>query len=1017
MEDNKTIRKSGLNKIIQIIGNNRLIKFLYNKGILCFLLSFMIPSGIMLYAFYYIKIHPFGDRQMLVVDLWHQYYPFFRVEREKLMNGDSFLYSWQNGMGTNFLSLISYYASSPLNWLSVFFSDDNVRDALTYILIAKIGFSGAFFSCFLRYTYRQKNFSVCMFSTMFALCSYMLGYYWNVMWFDTIALFPLVMTGIIAICREGKWKLFTVSLGLSLISSYYIGYFTCIFCVFMFAGAGIIEPKGIKDFFMKLLIMIRSSVLGIALSAFLILPAYFGLKLTHSADNSFPKDTVFYEKWTDILKNLLSFSEPVKIEGLPNFACGMLAILLFGVFIFSNGIKIREKISVLVMLAVIVVSCNLNKLNYIWHGFHFTNQIPYRFAFIFCAVLIASAFRAYDVIMKKGITIYQFILLIVAPTAFFYLHYYEIPKNFPISPTNRIILLIVSGVTLALVILSAVLKNRKYNIIFVPVYAVAWGIFFMMYSESEKRINLEDIFDTEKTDSLMASLLVTILYFMIFALVKIINIKNPALRNTVTGVMLSCILGFELVVNSVIGVQTVNTSSYTGYPDKNTQVQSLLHSIRQNDDELFYRTEMTTPYTLNDSALYGYYGLSQFSSSANVSVTRLMRRMGLYASEAGNRYYYRMSTPVVNSLFGIKYIISKGGVMRSGEMSHEMLKSVDGSYSYKNKYPLSLGYMMNEDILELEDKNGANPFEFQNTVMKLATGVQNPCFTAQPVALVDYNNMNVKKSGYGNYSFTKDNENLSASSIYSYDGVDGAYLYGYATNGGCDKVTVKEEGSIIDSDIEIEDYPIVFPMGNGQGGTTVDVEISAKKDNKSGSYNLMVYALKQSAFEEAYEKLADEQLKITSFRDNKISGEIDVIQDGILFLSMPYEKGWTVYVDGEKSETMPVLHAMTGTRVSAGHHTITLKYVPEGFVTGVTVSGSAVLIFIVIAFLDLRKKRRRKEVPDITAGVIQEFITEKEVTGKEIEKNAESESNDGIQGDELPRLPDTEQCTDDTSDT
>lgn len=1005
MEDNKTTTGNGLKTIIDIIGKNRFIKFIYDKGILCFLLSFIIPAGIMLYAFSWNNIHPFGDRQMLVVDLWHQYYPFFRVEREKLMNGDSFLYSWKNGMGTNFLSLISYYAASPLNWLSVFFSDENVRDALTYILIAKIGFSGAFFSCFLRYTYKQKNFSVCMFSTMFALCSYMLGYYWNVMWFDTIALFPLVMTGVIAICRERKWKLFTLSLALSLVSSYYIGYFTCIFCILMFATAGIIEPKGIKDFFVKFFIIVRSSIMGIALSAFMTLPAYFALKLTNSADNSFPKDTVFYEKWTDIFRNLLSFNEPVKVEGLPNFACGMLAILLFGVFLFSNGIKIREKISVLVMLAVIVVSCNMNKLNYIWHGFHFTNQIPYRFAFIFSFVLVVSAFRAYDVIMKKGITIYQFVLLIVAPAVFFYLHYYEIPKKFPLSSTNRTVLLIVSGVTFALIIFSAVLKNRKYNIIFIPIFAVAWGVFFMFYADSDEHIKLEDIFDTEKTDAVMASLLVTILFFMIFALVKIINIKNPALRNAVTGVAISCVLGFEMVVNSVIGVQTVNTSSYTSYPDKNEQVQALLTNARENDNELFYRTETTETYTLNDSALYGYYGLSQFSSSANVSVTRLMRRMGLYASEAGNRYYYRTATPVVNSLFGIKYIISKKGALRSEEMALEMQK-LDGSvYLYKNKYPLSLGYMMNENILELEDKNGVNPFEYQNTVINLATGVENPCFTAQPVALVDYNNMTVKKSGYGNYSFTKDNESLSASTIYSYDGVENGYLYGYANNGGCDKIKVTSDGTVIESEVSIEDYPVVFPMGNGQAGTTADVEISAKEDKKNGSYTLVVYALKQNAFEEAYNKLADEQLNITSFSDDKISGDIDVIQDGVLFLSMPYEKGWTVYVDGEKTETFPVLHSMMGARVSAGQHTITLEYMPEGLVTGVIVSGIAVILFGVVAFLDFRRRKRRKENPEKED--TPDETTENEISGQEAE-NEESESDDGLQGDELPRVSDTE---------
>lgn len=993
------------------IRNNRFLRFVYDKGILCFLISFIIPAGIMLYAFARNGIHPFGDRQMLVVDSWHQYYPFFRVEREKLLNGDSFLYSWQNGMGTNFLSLISYYAMSPLNWLSVFFDDENARDAFMYILVAKIGFSGAFFSCFLRYTYKQKNFSVCMFSTMFALCSYMLGYYWNTMWFDTIALFPLVMTGVVAVCREKKWKLFTISLALSLITSYYIGYFTCIFCIFMFASAGIIEPKGIKDFFVKLFIMVRSSVLGIALSAFITLPAYFGLQLTYSAENKFPKDTTFYEKWTDLFANLLSFSEPVKVEGLPNFACGMLAVFLSGVFVFSNGIKIREKISGVAMLAVIVVSCNMNKLNYIWHGFHFTNQIPYRFAFIFCFVLVAMAFRAYDVMLKKGITIYQFLLTLTAPVVIFWLNYRKSPKEFPFSRTNRTVLLIAVSVTLVVTILSAIIKNRKYNIVYVPVLAVAWGTFFMFYTDSDDCIKLENLLDKDKTNSITASVIVTVLFFVIFALVKVLNIKSTVLRNTVTGVTVSCVLGFELVANAGIGVQTVGTSGYTSYPDRNKEVQTLLSGMRENDSDLFCRTEMTGTYTLNDSSLYGYYGMSQFSSSANVSVTRLMRRIGLYASEAGNRYYYRTSTPVVNSLLGIKYIMSKKGAVTSEVMSLEVQDIKDGVYLYRNKYPLSLGFMMNDDILGLEDKNSINPFEYQNSIMKLATGSEDACFTAQPVALVDYKNMKVKKNGYGNYSFSKENENLSASAVYSFDGVENGYLYGYANNGGCDKLSVKSDRNIVESEVSVEDYPVVFPMGNSQAGSTADVEIFAKSDSKSGSYNLMIYALRKDAFEKAYNKLADEQLEITSFSDTEITGNIDVIEDGILYLSMPYEKGWTVRVDGEKVKTVKVLHSMLGAEVSAGHHTIELEYMPEGLFTGVIVSGTALILCGAVAFFDFRRRRKKKETDGENTEIPEEEVQENPEESENIEQeaeNEESESNDSIQGDELSRLPDTE---------
>lgn len=1003
--------KREITKRFEGIRNSKSLKFLYNSGILCFLISFIVPAGIMLYAFAQNGIHPFGDRQIMVVDSWHQYYPFFRVEREKLLNGGSFLYSWQNGMGTNFLSLISYYAASPLNWISVFFDDEHIRDAFMYILVAKIGFSGAFFSCFLRYTYKQKNFSVCMFSTMFALCSYTLGYYWNTMWFDTIALFPLVMTGVVAICREGKWKLFTVSLALSLISSYYIGYFTCIFCIFMFAAAGIIELRGIKDFFIKLFIMVRSSIIGIALSAFITLPAYFGLQLTYSAKNAFPKDTTFYEKWTDIFANLLSFSQPVKVEGLPNFACGMLAIFLFGVFVFSNGIKIREKISILVMLAVIVVSCNMNKLNYIWHGFHFTNQIPYRFAFIFSFVLVVAAFRAYDVMLKKGITIYQFLLTLTAPAVVFWLNYRKNPEDFPLSKTNITVLLIAIGVTVIATILSAVLKNRKYNIFLLPLLAVAWGTFIMFYTDSDDCIKFENLFDKEKTSPITASIIVTAMFLVIFALVRMLNIKNTVSRNAIAGISISCILGFELVANTGIGVQTVDTSGYNAYPDRNQEVQTLLYGMQENDTDLFYRTEMTGTYTLNDSSLYGYYGISQFSSSANVSVTRLMRRLGIYASEAGNRYYYRTSTPIVNSLLGIKYIISKKGPMKSEEMSLEMQDTENGVYLYRNKYPLSLGFMMNSDILEMEDKTAVNPFEYMNSIIKLASGSEKPCFTAQPVALVEYKNMSVQKNGYGKYNFSKDNENLSASAIYSFDGVENGYLYGYANNGNCDKLSVKSNGEVIESEVSVKDYPVVFTMGNGQAGTTTDVEIFAKQDDSSGSYQLMIYALKTDAFEEAYNRLADEQLNITSFSDTRITGDIDVIEDGILYLSIPYENGWTVRVDGKKVKTTKILQSMLGAEVPAGHHTIELEYMPEGFVTGVVVSGTALILFGVVAFTDTRKRRRKKsadtENTDIPAVEVTENPEEPENTEQEAE-NEESESNDGLQGNELSRLPDTE---------
>ena len=866
------------------------------KGVVYLLLSFLIPFSIMLYAFGVFGIHPFGDRQILVVDLWHQYYPFFRVVHEKLATGGSFMYSWENGLGTNFLSLISYYAASPLNWISLFFGDGGERDALTFILAAKIGFAGAFFSSFLRYTYRRNDLSLCLFSVAYALSSYTLGYYWNVMWFDTVALFPLVMQAIVAICREGKWKLFTFSLALSLIANYYIGYFTCIFSVLMFAAASIIECKGIKDWFRKLFLMIRSSALGIGLGAFMLLPAYYGLKLTYSVNNTMPKEMTFYEDWKKIFAHMLSYDEPTKVDGLPNFACGMLAVLLFGVFLFAFGIKIREKISALLMLGAIVVSCNMNILNFILHGFHFTNQIPYRFAFIFSFVLAAAAFRAYDVILSRGIKIYHLILMLIAPATVF--------------------------------VLNKVSKGVDYRF----------------------------------EGAIKSSAIITGAFWLIFIAAKVFPFRKQKNRNLLMTIALSAAMFSEFISNAQIGVKTVDTTGYNDYPANYQEVEALLGYERENDRAPFYRTEMSYTYTLNDSALYGYYGLSQFSSAANVSVTTLCKRLGLYASEAGNRYYYRTNTPLVNSLFGIKYLVKKSGELNSEEWAFDNIRTEGSSNLYRNRYPLSLGFMVSGEIMDMEDNGAANPFEYQNKLVSHLTGTEEVLFTPQPVALAEYDGLEINKNGYGNYTFRNDTEEPTGSATYTFDCLDGSYIYGYAngTGGTCDHLEIKCGEELVDSGKLIESYPILFPMGNGQAGENSTVKITSNEKHKSGNFKLMVYALDKDKFENAYRALADEQLEITRFSDRKISGKLSVKEDGVLYLSIPYEKGWRVYIDGERAETFKVLQAMLGVKVGSGEHDVRIEYTPEGFPLGVTLSFLCAVFTVLLIIGDRRRMMRRR---------------------------------------------------------
>ncbi len=286
------------------------------------LLSFLVPMILLGVCFVFEDVHPFGDRQILVTDFWHQYYPFLKLLHEKLQSGESLLYTWNSGMGSNFLAIMSYYAASPLNFLTLLVPDDYLRDAVTGEVLLKAGFSGLFFAKFLKGTFRHDDFSLCLFSVMYALSSYFLGYYWNIIWLDTVALLPLVVLGLVYLVRDGKYRFYVFSLALALFSNYYIGFFVCIFAVIAYLCLCIFYlPWRLLPG--RTLIMLGGSLMGGSLVAALLIPTYYALQLTYSIDNVFPSTVEYYESWRILFANLISYHEPTVKDGLPNLACGM----------------------------------------------------------------------------------------------------------------------------------------------------------------------------------------------------------------------------------------------------------------------------------------------------------------------------------------------------------------------------------------------------------------------------------------------------------------------------------------------------------------------------------------------------------------------------------------------------------------------------------------------------------------------------------------------------------------------
>ena len=371
---------------------------------LAFLLPFLGYSLVMLVSRY----SPFGSSSILYSDMYHQYYPFFVEFRRVLRSGGSLVYNWHLGLGVDYLALIAYYVASPLNLLSVLVPEGMLLGFFSMLVPVKLGLSGLFFAIFLDRIFHRRDWSLTLFSCSYALCAWALGYQWNIMWLDTFALLPLVILGMLCLLQRRRFFLYTITLFLSIASNYYIGLFTCIFVALCFFSYEICYGKGFRRFWGDLGVMLLFSLLAIALTAFLEWPAYVALGTTNSSVNQFPTTfslNIAHEaSWMGLLDamrqvagNTAGGLEPTFKEGLPNLYCGILPLLLVIQLFASKEIKLREKLCCLGMLLFFMLSFIIRQLDYIWHGFHFTNMIPYRFSFLFSFVVLVMAYRSYGV--------------------------------------------------------------------------------------------------------------------------------------------------------------------------------------------------------------------------------------------------------------------------------------------------------------------------------------------------------------------------------------------------------------------------------------------------------------------------------------------------------------------------------------------------------------------------------------------------------------------------------------------
>ncbi len=403
-----------------------LIKKVFSDNRYCWI-SLLCTVGIMMLVYYCYDLFPFGGKSILRMDMYHQYGPLFAEFYDRVTNLESFIYSWRTGLGGPFLGNFFNYLSSPSAILMLILGHENMPEAIAGMILIKAAFAAASFTLYLKKSQGRHDLTSAAFGILYAMCGYFVAYYWNVMWIDAMVYFPMVILGIENIIRCRKPKCYIAFLALTLVSNYYMGYMTCIFSVLYF----LVYFFGINDFSslyddtpftldesgepkrtfgqkLKGNIFLRSgflfavsSIAAACLVAAALIPTYFILKSCSATSGTMPKlDTYnsYYAIFDFLANHLASVKPTIRSSGddvLPNVYCGIAALVLVPLYLFTKSIPLKEKVSNVALLGIIYFSFNINILNYVWHGFHYPNDLPYRFSFMYSFILLTLAYKAF----------------------------------------------------------------------------------------------------------------------------------------------------------------------------------------------------------------------------------------------------------------------------------------------------------------------------------------------------------------------------------------------------------------------------------------------------------------------------------------------------------------------------------------------------------------------------------------------------------------------------------------------
>ena len=381
-------------------------------------------------------------------------------------------------------------------------------------------------------------------------------------------------------------------------------------------------------------------------------------------------------------------------------------------------------------------------------------------------------------------------------------------------------------------------------------------------------------------------------------------------------------------------------ASRSTYDKDIPSMEAILEYTKQQPDT-FTRTEKLQTQTGNDSMKFNYNGISQFSSVRNRSASTTLDKLGFKSSGTNLNLRYANNTIIADSLFGISYNISEAYPDKYG--FHPSYQK-DNLTLYKNQFALPIAFAtqsLYKDVT-FNDHTLDNQTQFLNQIAGLNEEYFYPInhHTDSGDSVVNLNGT--------------DTEDATIS--YSIEVPDNSQVYLSMTKLNFSNDKKKQVDIIVNGEkksFTTDNAFTFFNLGYTEHKQTFDIQVKFPGNAQVSFESPTFYRLDTKKYTEAISKIKENPVEVSSYK-NKVTVNYKVKNETSIFFTIPYDRGWSAYQNGKKLQIQQAQTGFMKIDVPEGEGTITLSFIPKGFVAGASCSLIAIIVFI---FYDIQRKK------------------------------------------------------------